>query len=71
MPLFQQYTFQFTIKKHFRRTVQSSDSLIQTEIADMVSKIKAGEFEPKKGNWECTQCDTIGYATNQMKIGEK
>jgi len=30
---------------------------MQAEIADMAAKIKAASFEPKKGSWECTQCD--------------
>ncbi|MGD0451702.1 MAG: ATP-dependent DNA helicase [Candidatus Bathyarchaeia archaeon] len=30
---------------------------MQTEIAEMATKIKAAAFEPKKGSWECTQCD--------------
>ncbi len=30
---------------------------IRTEITDMAAKIKAAEFEPKKGSWECTYCD--------------
>jgi DNA helicase-2/ATP-dependent DNA helicase PcrA len=30
---------------------------MRTEIAEMAAKIKAAAFEPKKGSWECTQCD--------------
>jgi DNA helicase-2/ATP-dependent DNA helicase PcrA len=30
---------------------------MRTEIMDMAAKIKAASFEPKKGSWECTQCD--------------
>jgi DNA helicase-2/ATP-dependent DNA helicase PcrA len=30
---------------------------VQAEIIDMAAKIKAASFEPKKGSWECTQCD--------------
>ena len=30
---------------------------MQTEITEMAAKIKAASFEPKKGSWECTQCD--------------
>ena len=30
---------------------------MRTEIAEMAAKIKAAAFAPKKGSWECTQCD--------------
>jgi hypothetical protein len=30
---------------------------IRTEITEMAAKIKAAAFEPKKGSWECAQCD--------------
>jgi hypothetical protein len=30
---------------------------MQTEIKEMAEKIKAAAFDPKKGTWECTQCD--------------
>jgi DNA helicase-2/ATP-dependent DNA helicase PcrA len=30
---------------------------IRTEITEMAAKIKAAEFEPKKGSWECNYCD--------------
>jgi hypothetical protein len=30
---------------------------MKTDITEMAAKIKAAAFEPKKGSWECTQCD--------------
>lgn len=46
-----------TNEKVFFEPENQAIEAMQTEIADMASKIKAAVFEPKKGSWECTQCD--------------
>jgi len=43
-------------KVFFEPEKQAIDAM-RTEIAEMAAKIKAAAFEPKKGSWECTQCD--------------
>jgi DNA helicase-2/ATP-dependent DNA helicase PcrA len=43
-------------KVFFEPEKQAIDAM-QAEIVDMAAKIKAASFEPKKGTWECTQCD--------------
>ena len=46
-----------TNEKVFFEPEKQAIEAMQTEIADMTAKIKAASFEPKKGSWECTQCD--------------
>jgi len=44
-------------EKVFFEPENQSIEAIRTEIIDMAAKIKAAAFEPKKGSWECNQCD--------------
>jgi hypothetical protein len=44
-------------EKVFFEPEQKAIEAMQTEIVEMAAKIKAASFEPKKGSWECTQCD--------------
>ena len=44
-------------EKVFFEPEQKAIEAMQAEIAEMAAKIKAASFEPKKGSWECSQCD--------------
>jgi len=44
-------------KKIFFAPEESAIEAIQVEIQEITKKINAAEFEPKKGAWECSQCD--------------
>jgi DNA helicase-2/ATP-dependent DNA helicase PcrA len=44
-------------KKVFFTPENQAIDAVRAEITDMAAKIKAASFEPKKGSWECTQCD--------------
>ncbi len=44
-------------EKVFFEPEKQAIETMQAEIAEMATKIKAASFEPKKGTWECTQCD--------------
>jgi DNA helicase II / ATP-dependent DNA helicase PcrA len=46
-----------TNEKVFFEPENQAIEAIRTEITEMAAKIKAASFEPKKGSWECTQCD--------------
>ena len=46
-----------TNEKIFFEPEKQAIEAMKTEIADTAAKIKAAAFEPKKGTWECTQCD--------------
>ena len=46
-----------TNEKVFFEPENQAIEAIRTEITEMAAKIKAAAFEPKKGSWECTQCD--------------
>ena len=44
-------------EKVFFEPAKEAIETMQTEIKEMAEKIKAAAFDPKKGTWECTQCD--------------
>ena len=44
-------------KKVFFTPEESAIEAIQVEIQEIAKKINAAEFTPKKGSWECNQCD--------------
>ena len=44
-------------EKMFFEPEKQAIEAVKAEITDMAAKIKAASFEPKKGSWECTQCD--------------
>ncbi|MGA2680182.1 MAG: ATP-dependent DNA helicase [Candidatus Bathyarchaeia archaeon] len=46
-----------TNEKVFFEPENQAIEAMRAEIVEMASKIKAAAFEPKKGSWECTQCD--------------